>query len=132
MTPTEVVHRVIELFNAGELEQAIKYVAADAIDHAGLPGARPGRADWLRRWQLTREEFPDLEVIVEESVEHGEMVCNRYTMRGTHTREAMGLSPTGRRFEAMILDMIRISDGQLREHWALGDEAALREQLTGA
>jgi ketosteroid isomerase-like protein len=47
---------------------------------------------------------------------------NRYTLRGTHTT-------SGRHYEILGLDMIRVRDGKIVEHWALLDSDAMRAQL---
>jgi SnoaL-like polyketide cyclase len=39
-------------------------------------------------------------------------------LRGTHTGDFFGQPPTGAPFEARGLDMVRVRDGQLVEHWA--------------
>lgn len=38
-------------------------------------------------------------------------------------------TPSGRRVEVTSVDMVRVRDGRLAEHWALLDSAALRHQL---
>jgi predicted ester cyclase len=52
-------------------------------------------------------------------------------MRGTQAAEFMGIPSTGRQFEVLVLDMVRVSDGKIAEHWALLDENALQQQLRG-
>ena len=47
---------------------------------------------------------------------------NRYTSRGTHTA-------TGRTYEILTIDMVRVRNGQIVEHWALRDQAAMDLQL---
>ncbi|MBS2536076.1 ester cyclase [Catenulispora sp. NF23] len=76
------------------------------------------REDWRRKWAAMRAGCPDLEVITEHSVESGEWVANRYTIRGTHTGDLFGVAATGERFEITGIDMVRVVDGLLVEHWA--------------
>jgi predicted ester cyclase len=45
------------------------------------------------------------------------MVADRLTMRGTHLGTFMGVPATGRRFEILGLDMMRIRDGRIVQHW---------------
>ena len=44
--------------------------------------------------------FPDLQHTIEETVADLRSVAVRFTMRGTHTGEFMGIPPTNRTFEA--------------------------------
>jgi predicted ester cyclase len=60
-------------------------------------------------------------VTTEHSVENGEWVANRYTIRGTHTGDFFGQAPTGERFEIRGMDMVRVRDGQVIEHWAFAE-----------
>jgi predicted ester cyclase len=48
-------------------------------------------------------------------------VANRYTIRGTHTGDFFGQPPTGERFEIKGMDMVRVQDGRLVEHWAFAE-----------
>ncbi len=54
------------------------------------------------------------------TIEHN--VADRYTLRATHTA-------SGRSYEIQGLDMIRVRNGKLVEHWALADLAAMHHQL---
>ena len=69
---------------------------------------------------------PDLEVTTEHSIEDGEWVANRYTIRGTNTGDFFGRPPTGRPFETTGLDMVRVHDGQVIEHWTFAEPLPAR------
>ena len=69
---------------------------------------------------------PDLEVTTEHSIEDGEWVANRYTIRGTHTGGYFGRPPTGRPFETTGLDMVRVHDGRAVEHWTFAEPLPTR------
>lgn len=64
----------------------------------------------------------DASARIEHNVEAGDTSVNRYTLRATHTA-------TGRSYEIQGLDMIRVRNGKLVEHWALADMTAMRRQL---
>jgi predicted ester cyclase len=69
-----------------------------------------------------REAFPDLHVTVEDLVAEGDRLTARVTMRGTHQGAFQGLTPTGKRVEGCAIDMFRISDGKIVEHWGYADD----------
>jgi predicted ester cyclase len=69
--------------------------------------------------------------VIEQSVESGDTVSNRYTNIGTQEGDFAGIPAPGRRMEVLGLDMIRVRDGQVVEHWAIMDQAAIAEQLGG-
>jgi len=43
-------------------------------------------------------------------------------LRGTHQGTFQGLTPTGKRVEVRAIDMFRISDGKIVEHWGHADD----------
>ncbi|MGH3172016.1 MAG: ester cyclase, partial [Trebonia sp.] len=59
-------------------------------------------------------------------MEDGEWVARRFTIRGTHTGDFFGQPPTGQRFEVWGMDMVRVRDGQLVEHWAFAGSLRAR------
>jgi ketosteroid isomerase-like protein len=52
----------------------------------------------------------------------GDVSASRYTLRGTDIA-------SGRSYEVTGLDMIRVREGRLVEHWALLGSSAMRHQL---
>jgi predicted ester cyclase len=117
MTPTEVVETIIKNRETGDLDASLRHIAPESLDQ----GVRVSREDWRRKWEHMRAGCPDMEVTTEHAVASGEWVAHRYTIRGTHTGDFFGRPPTGKRFEILGLDMVRIVDGLLVEHWAVAD-----------
>ena len=52
----------------------------------------------------------------------GDRVAARVVMRGTHRGEFQGITPTGKRVEVRAIDMFRISNGKIVEHWGHADD----------
>lgn len=111
--PAAVVQAIIGSRDTDDPEGGLRWLAPNTLDQ-GRPATRE---DWRDKWAAMRAACPDLEVITEQSVESGEWVANRYTIRGTHTRDLFGAAPTGERFEIGGIDMVRVVDGLLVEHW---------------
>ena len=53
----------------------------------------------------------------------------RFTIRGTHQGEGMGIPPTGKRVVSTGIDIFRIADGRIVERWGEVDDLGLRQQL---
>jgi steroid delta-isomerase-like uncharacterized protein len=70
-----------------------------------------------------REAFPDLSVAVEGLMAEEDRVAARVTMRGPHRGEFQGIAPTGKRVEVRAMDMFRISNGKLVEHWGHAEDS---------
>src|SRR5438552_12969677 len=93
-----LVRRSIEeVWNKRNLNIVNEIYAASYVGHdpaspigeiRGPEGARQFVATYLRA-------FPDARITIEELLAEGDKVVNRYTARGTHQGELMGLAPTG-------------------------------------
>jgi len=73
--------------------------------------------------------FPDATMEINEQLGERDLVATRKTFRGTHLGELWGLPPTGNHVELEFIDIFRVSDGRLIEHWTSMDLAALRHQM---
>lgn len=70
----------------------------------------------------TRAAFPDMHITVEDLISKGDKVAARLTMRGTHFGEFQGIAPTGKRVHVSPIDIFRVSDGEIVEHWGHVDD----------
>lgn len=127
--PAAVCRRLIEAINAGDLDLAETFIAENAVNHIAPPGTEPGVKGFRSGWDALHGAFPDWQFVIESSVEQGDTVCSRYTNRGTQEGDFFGIPASGRRMEALGLDMVRVRDGQVIEHWAVMDMAAIQAQL---
>jgi hypothetical protein len=73
--------------------------------------------------------FPDASVEINEQLAERDLVATRKTLRGTHLGELWDLPPTGNRVELEFIDIFRLRDGRLIEHWTSMDINALRQQM---
>ncbi len=53
----------------------------------------------------------------------------RLRFRGRHTGDLMGLPASGRSIDIAVMDLFRIVDGRLVEHWALLDNLGMLKQV---
>ena len=58
-----------------------------------------------------------------------DLVITLKAFRGTHTGELMGIPPRGREIEILVMDVVRVADGRIVEHWGLVDRLGLLHQL---
>ena len=73
--------------------------------------------------------FPDARMEINDQIAEADLVATRKTLRGTHQGELWGLAPTGNSIEFEFIDIFRVADGKLIEHWTSMDLAALRSQM---
>jgi predicted ester cyclase len=125
--PAEVHRRVVQAYEhvlTGRLDAALALIDPDVLDHrGGLDGDHHGLEAWRQKWERARHSgFHDVSATIEQNVEAGDTSVNRYTLAGTHTA-------SGRRYAILGLDMVRVRNGRIVEHWALLDADAMRSQL---
>ena len=73
--------------------------------------------------------FPDISVEVERVVVEDNMVVGYFTWTGTHQQEFMGIPATHTKATWTSMDMWRVENGKLAEHWDVVDWAGLMQQL---
>ncbi|WP_043840458.1 ester cyclase [Amycolatopsis taiwanensis] len=116
----EVHRRVVELFSAGRREEALALIDPDVVDHrGGTSGDHKGVAAWKQKWEYLDDSVRST---IEHNVASGDFSVNRYTVRGTHPA-------SGRSYEVTGIDMVRVWEGKIVEHWALVDSPAIGHQL---
>ena len=113
----------------GDMDAADRYVDAAMIDHAPWPGHPATRDGFKAGLAEMRPSFPDLRVTLERTIAQDDLVVGHQKMSGTHLGEFMGVPASGKTFNIELIDIVRIIDGRIVEHWGLIDEAAMAEQL---
>jgi steroid delta-isomerase-like uncharacterized protein len=119
-----IARRVYEIVSTGDFERAREIVDQDAPDNELLPNDPPAKLidTFKETFAEAREGFPDLSITVEDVMAEGDRVAARVTMRGTHRGEFQEIAPTGKRVEVRAIDMFRISNGKIVEHWGHADD----------
>jgi steroid delta-isomerase-like uncharacterized protein len=124
----DVFRRVIdEGFNRGNFDAWDDCFPEHIIEHQyGLPSTL---AEFKRSIAGLRRAFPDLHLEIDELIAQGDKVWARMTARGTHQGPFMGVAPSGRSFTITVIDVCRIEDGRIVEHWGVPDRFALMHQI---
>lgn len=76
-----------------------------------------------------RGAFPDLEMTVEDIVAEGDKVITRWTARGTHEGELMGIPPTGKQVTVTGITIDRYVRGKNVKSWSNWDALGMMRQL---
>jgi predicted ester cyclase len=128
VTPAEVFSRVIqEGFNDGMLDGLSEIVAPDLIENQ--VGADPG-IDGLRALITSlRGPFPDLRLEIQATVTDGDVVWARIRARGTNTGPLRGRPASGRPMDITVIDIARVVNGRLVEHWGVADRLTMLQQM---
>jgi steroid delta-isomerase-like uncharacterized protein len=117
-----------EVLNTGHVNVLAELAVADYAEHDPLPGQGTGRDGLRDRVELLRGAFRP-HFTIEDIIAEGDKVAVRWTNRGTHVGEFMGLPATGKAFVIAGIDIHRLRDGQLAEHWHVVDLLGQLQQL---
>ena len=66
---------------------------------------------------LVRSAFEDFRAEVNDIIEADDTLVSRYTYRGRHTGAFLGVPPSGAQIELHSIDIWRVRDGRLQDHW---------------
>jgi predicted ester cyclase len=115
-----------EIVNQKNLTALGQFVAPNAVNHTVPSGFPQGPSQFLG---LHFNAFPDLTVTVEDLLADGDKVVARVSIRGTHQGALRAVSPTGKPFTGMAINIFRIVNGKMVEHWGLADRLGTLQQL---
>jgi steroid delta-isomerase-like uncharacterized protein len=126
---TTVQRSVDEFWNTGTLEAIDEFFATSYVGHdpSGI------HAGDLATFKMSAEAmftaFPDLQVTIEDMVAEGDRVVKRWTARGTHDGEFMGIPATGNQIEVTGIDIYRMAGDKIEECWSNSDALGMMQQL---
>lgn len=73
--------------------------------------------------------FPHYAMEAEDIIAEGDRVVVRFTIRGVHKGDFMGIPPTERAIEVPGIIIYRIADAKIADHWIQTDAMAMMQQL---
>ncbi|HZY57242.1 MAG TPA: ester cyclase [Rubrobacteraceae bacterium] len=124
-----VIRRFVEeAFNRGNLDIADEVYAPRFFSY-GTPEGEFGPENVKRFVNMYRAAFPDGRTTIEDMIAEGDKVAYRWTYRGTHQGELMGIAPTGREVTITGITISRFADGKIVEEWNNFDQLGTMQQL---
>lgn len=118
------------VWNQGHLDELDEMISADYINHSpGMPNPEPGPRGLKPIVATLREAFPDLNYVIKNMVVSPVQVAVHTIMRGTHCGDLFGFAATGKRVEVSQMQIERIENGKIVEHWRLTDDLSFMKQL---
>ena len=127
------IHRWFEeVWNKGREEAIDEMFAEDGVayglaDETGAPLRGPsGFKPFFRNF---RGAFPDIKVVVEDTVAEGDRVAARCTLRATHAGDGLGFAATQKPMDITGIAIVRVRDGRIVEAWNNFDFMSMFQQL---
>jgi predicted SnoaL-like aldol condensation-catalyzing enzyme len=117
-----------EVFCGHNLDVVNRYLHEDYIQNN--PIAAQGRAGFIEFHKTFFQAIPDVQSTINMIVAEGDLVFVYSTYTGTHTGDGlMGLPATGNKINYDVVDMFRLRDGKLCEHWDVADTNTIFTQF---
>ncbi len=124
-----LVRLVEEGFNRGRVELLDEFIHPDLVEHSNTPQMPTGLEAMKQRLVAIREAFPDAHLDIEDLAASADTVWWRWRFTATHRGEFMGVAATGRKIDTSGVNIERIADGKIVEHWSFSDRLAIWDQL---
>ena len=103
--------------------------AADFVDHTPQPGGfTPDRAGARNLYRALRAAFPDFHAEIRWQISDGDRVTTYKTYHGTH-QGPLGIGPDRAEIHFETVDVMRVRNGKITEHWGVANLLSLAQQL---
>jgi predicted ester cyclase len=118
-----------EGFATGETGVVEDVCSPDMVEHQfGLAGTGTEAIEHLKAAiRDVHAMAPDMSFVIEDAVQVGDTLWARVRARGTASGPFFG-PPSGRPVDITVVDIVRVVDGRIVEHWGVPDRFALLAQ----
>jgi steroid delta-isomerase-like uncharacterized protein len=126
----QVVASFIEALNANDAPALEAVLDEEFVDHNPNPGHAATRAAFIAdKMPALRSAFPDFVIEAKDILVDGDRVAFRWVLSGTNAGPFAGQDATGIAVEFQGMNLERVKDGRIVEHWSVHDAIALFHQL---
>ncbi len=124
-----IVRQLIEsVFIQHDLSGLDTIMRDDYIQHNDI--AAQGKAGFIALFKQTFVAMPDFKYTIKRLVAEDDFVVAYCTTSGTHTGgDWLNVAPRGSKLHFDAVDIFRVQDGKIAEHWDVVDRLTLFSQL---
>ena len=127
---TQIVRRFVDEYQTdGDETTFAELMDPGFVDHSRPPGIAEGPEGVKQQFDLFRGAFSGFRAEILQQVAEGDLVVTRKVFRGVHDGEFLGVAPTGREVEILVIDIVRLAGGRIAEHWNVVDQFGLLRQI---
>jgi predicted ester cyclase len=132
----DIPKRFAAALSAGDLQAFAALFAKDYVNHqvsaaAPAPAGVTAKAATVAFFAHRVEALSGLKVSIEASLAQGDFCAASFAYEGVHQSVYYGVAPTGRKLRFTSCDIFKVVDGEIAEHWGMGDIAGVLAQLKG-
>ena len=118
-----------EVQSRGKFDVFEELFADGFVDHTPQPGMTPNKDGVRDLYHRLRAAFPDFRADIHWQAADGELVTTYKTYHGTHQGMFLGVAPTGRKIHFETVDVMRVRNGKITDHWGVANLFSLMQQL---
>ena len=124
---TQVRRYVEKVWNEHRLDLFADFVAKDVVHH-GSPEIL-GRDHMKQTATMILNAFPDFHQTIDDEIAEGDKVVLRWTSKGTHQGDFLGMPATGKRAVWSGMSVFRVAGGRIVDLWVESDNMSMMQQL---
>ena len=125
-----VIRRFVEEVQNNKSEDAFDELNDPALVNLSAPPGVPSDRDGSKAYLFGfLNAFPDSTWTIDDMIAEGDQVATKKTLRGTHTGPLGDIDPTGQPVTLQFVDITRLRDGRIVEHWLSMDQLSFMQQL---
>jgi steroid delta-isomerase-like uncharacterized protein len=125
-----IVRRLLEEPWKGNLDVVDELVASDYVGHDPASPEPARGPEGVKEFIATyRAAFPNARITVKQQLAEGDLVATRWSGRGTHEGELLGIQPTGKQVTVSGLTISRLFGDKIVEEFQNWDTLGMMRQL---
>jgi steroid delta-isomerase-like uncharacterized protein len=129
-TAIEIVRKnTEEVQGKGNFDLFDELFSEDFVDHTTQPGFGNDKNSVRSLYGALRAAFPDFRPEIHWMTSDGEKVTTFKTYHGTHQGPIFGVEATGKKVQFEAVDVLRVKDGKITDHWGVANLLSLVRQL---
>jgi steroid delta-isomerase-like uncharacterized protein len=129
-TNKATVRRMAEqVYNARQLDLIGEFFTEDFVSHTVGAPAINGLEELRAGIAMALDAYADFKLSFDDVIAEGDKVAARWTSRGTHQGELLGVPATGKLITQEGMVFYRMVNAQIAEAWLHPDNLGLMQQL---
>ena len=125
----EANHAVQRAIETGDSATLRKYISTESVDHGGAPdGGDVKGDDIVKMLAAFHKDVDNLKFeVIEEAASDDHVFCH-VRMTGTTNKAVWGM-PAGHKMDYKSVDVIKVKDGKMTDHWAYFEMAEVMKMM---
>lgn len=135
MTPDEnkaIITRMNkEYIEEGNVDIVYELFDNDFVNHTAPPGLPPGQQGIIVFFDhILKPAFYNLKVVIHDQIAEGDLVTTRKSYHAIHNGEFFGVPASNKSVIMDIIDIMKLNEGKITDHWGMVDMPGLMAQIT--